>query len=206
MVQQKQSSHVAVTRQVETTKGFIFPAFKSSALIYPLNLDNIPDSYIPPLFYLFMVSFIITTLFIYKTLTKLSSILDEILPFLKLFSFILITSFGINCLLCFLFSYFSTKIISQEYTSKHFGLCASAYTYIPLAYLLSLIDPDLLGWIATFGVVLLMSYYLQNTYSTYFPYTSQRIQVIHHIYIFLIYYLVLYGCIGSPGKILNYIK
>lgn len=204
MVVQRRTLQVAIPTRMDTQKGFLKAAFTSSLLIYPLNLDAIPDSYVSPIIYIFLISLINTTLFMGKFAGS-ALLKDNIQHALTVFGYILAMTLVMECLLCFLFSFFSSKIISQEHTSKQFGLNASSFTYLPLALLLTLIDPEILGWIGTFGAVLLMSYYLQTTYSTYFPYTSQRIQVIHQIYIFLIYYLVAYVSLRMPERTLKYV-
>ncbi|ELA40954.1 uncharacterized protein VICG_01984 [Vittaforma corneae ATCC 50505] len=204
MVVPRRTLQIAIPTRMNNQKGFLKTAFTSALLIYPLNLDAIPDSYVAPIIYLFLISLINTTLFMGK-LAGSALLKDNIQHALIAFSYSLVMTFIAECLLCFLFSFFSSKIISQEHTSKQFGLNASSFTYIPVALLLTLIEPQILGWIGSFGAVLLMSYYLQATYSTYFPYTSQRIQVIHQIYIFLIYYLVVFASLIIPGKVFEHI-
>lgn len=176
--------------------------FISSLLTCPLDLNAIPNSYAPPIIYLFLISFVnislLTGVVIFRCPFE-----DKIATLGKVLLLVLAVSFVLHCLLCFVFSVFSSKIIRHAHTAQQFGLNASSFTYLPVAFFLRLVCPGtIVSRIGAFGVVLLMTYYIENTYALHYSYPSPRIERLHHIFIFLIYYGILLVCLEAPGWVL----
>ncbi|ELA40956.1 uncharacterized protein VICG_01986 [Vittaforma corneae ATCC 50505] len=183
------------------TNEYIKLAFIASLIISPLNLNALPDSYFPPIVYLFLVSLVNTIIFI-LSITFEKPLKDNITVILKAFFVILITSFILYCLFCLIYSFFSSRIIGQAHTAKQFGLHASSYTYLPVVLVLMLVCPYwTIAWLGSFGIVLLMSYYIESTYFSHYSYTSKRTERFHHIFIFLMYYGIALTCEEIPERV-----
>ncbi|KAM0680109.1 hypothetical protein GINT2_001802 [Glugoides intestinalis] len=200
MVRLKQKKSTVLSASINSQrKNFIGPAFYSSLTVHPLNLDKIPDSYVFPMVYLFLLSAVSITLSAFRVVytgTMQESVLKLILSAL----FTIPIVFGVFAFICFVISYIGAKITGIEHSSKQFGLNASSFTYVPIAMLLTMLLPEHFAGIIVFGISFLAIYYLESTYSRYFPYATSRESVIHHVYIFITYFTASYIFIGFPLK------
>lgn len=199
MVVHGKPSRMGPIIRTEPSKEYMRNAFLSSLTIMPLNLDEVPDSYIPPITYALalslMVSFVFN-IFVYfkKNVVSLVSISVGMLYVTLGIWFYLLVS-------CFVFSFFSAMIISEPHSSKHFGLAVSAFTYMPLTFAVTLSLGKNFVWAVSFANVMLMNYYIKSTYAIYFPPKSQRESVIHGIYLFIVYYLILQISLSIPAGV-----
>lgn len=202
MVLRKQSKSNVIANSLNShTKSFIGPAFYAALTLHPLNLDEIPDSYSFPMIYLFLISAFCTTLAAFNIssnaeIGKYSILRSTVCAFCAIA--LLFAAFAI---LCFLISYFGAKVAGIEHSAKQFALNTSSFVFIPISILVNMFLFAKVSGFVIFGISMLAIYYVQSVYEIHFPYATRRESVIHHVYIFVTYLILLNLSIELPSII-----
>lgn len=186
MVVKRVSNTSVIRREVAKQKSYIVPAFFSSLTIHPLNVNELPESYIQPIIYLMMISLIssiIATgyikLFIDTNLQFSAMAIWLVLICLSCWVFYTIVSFVVSLIGC--------MVIERPHSAKHYGVSASTYTWIPVLVMIDTLGVGYLSSACSFGVALLMIYYVQLTYRDHFPYHTDRSCALHRIFISVVF-------------------
>lgn len=197
MVVHKRQSLVDVSESVRITKKYYEVVCKNSLLIYPFNYEIIEPTYFGPIIYIIILGVVNSCIYIFsKIIMKGFSYFNGYYQIIPIFLLGLFFWTVFCCSFIFLITYFESSFLEKDYDVRQFGLVTSSLTYLTIVLIFSILSIDILTYVVSFARVLLISYYLSDSYFKSIAYPNERKMRIHSIIIFL--YVIAMGYIFLP--------